>query len=281
MRLNRALMLCLLLISVIPAALVNAQPAAGAQASPAAQVTGTVISSTRTTLVVRTATGDYRLFELNSSTTRPAQIPVGATVTVSSQMPDASGVAIATLVRVAAQPPPEAKPAPGQARPSPDEPVPAEVRQLERSIQRQTARYRAGVRAGVALDPELIMLGGQVLLGPFFNENVWARPNIELGFGEVTDMIALNFEAIYRVPVTQRSGRWAFFFGAGPSMNFVKLGFATEGEDPDEEFSFDDFELDVGLNLLAGVQSRGGMFLELKATAYADPAMRFIVGYSF
>ena len=41
-------------------------------------------------------------------------------------------------------------------------------------------------------------------VGPFFNENVWARPNIELGFGEVTTLVAINFEGIYRIPVTQR-----------------------------------------------------------------------------
>jgi hypothetical protein len=270
MRLTSAFLLCLLLATVAP---VDAQPAAGSQTT-----TGIVISSTRTTLVLRTDKGDYRLFELNSSTTRPDQIPVGATVSISAPAPDASGVAVATQVRVTA--PPAPKPPAGAPAPQ-DEPVPPAVRQLEQSIQRQTARYRLGVRAGVALDPELVMIGAQGLIGPFFNENVWARPNLELGFGEVTDMIALNFEAVYRVPVTERGGRWAMFFGAGPAMNFVKLGFDREGEDTDDDFSFDDFDLEMGLNLLAGVQSRGGMFLELKATAYALPSMRFIVGYSF
>jgi hypothetical protein len=268
MRLTGIFLLCLVLVDVTSAA---AQPAAGAQTTM-----GTVISSTRTTLVLRTDTGDYRLFELNPNTTRPAQIPVGATASVTAPAPDSTGVAVATQVRVTA--PPAPKPAAGAPQ---DEPVPPGVRQLERSIQRQTSRYRLGVRAGAALDPELVMIGVQGLIGPFFNENVWARPNLELGFGEVTDMIALNFEAVYRVPVTERGGRWSMFFGAGPAMNFVKLGFDREGEDADDDFSFDDFDLEMGLNLLAGVQSRGGMFLELKATAYAQPSLRFVVGTTF
>ncbi len=125
------------------------------------------------------------------------------------------------------------------------------------------------------------MLGAQGLFGPFFNENVLARPNLELGFGEVTDLIGMNFDAMYRLPITQRSGRWSMFLGAGPSLNFVKLGFSGDNVDQDEDFSFDDFDLDVGLNIFAGFQSRQGMFLELKSTVYAAPGMRFVVGYSF
>ena len=133
----------------------------------------------------------------------------------------------------------------------------------------------------MALDPELVMLGAQGMFGPFVSDHFWARPNLEVGFGEVTDLIGLNFDGLYRVPVTAREGKWSMFFGAGPSMNFVKLGFSPENPNPDEDFSFDDFKLDMGLNILAGVQSREGLFLELKSTVYAQPGMRFVLGYSF
>jgi len=221
------------------------------------------------------------LFELNPDTTRPEALPAGATVNVSAP-PLVAGetVPVATMVRVTAQPVQGLQPKPeAQA-----EPVPQTVRNLEQSIQQQTARFRLGVRAGAALDPELIMLGVQSSIGPFFNENVWARPNLEFGFGEVTDLIGLNFDGVYRVPVTNRSSRWSFFFGGGPVINFVKLGFSREGEvdteDPqtDEDFSFDEFDLDAGLNILAGLQSRGGLFVELKTTVYANPGMRLVVG---
>jgi hypothetical protein len=133
------------------------------------------------------------------------------------------------------------------------------VRQLEQSIKRQTSRFRLGIRGGAALDPELIMIGAQSLIGPFFSNAIWARPNVEFGFGEVTDLIGFNFEGIYRVPVTERNSRWGFFFGGGPAFNFVKLGFTQEGVvEQDEDFSFDDFDLDVGLNIVAGFSRVAG-----------------------
>ena len=272
MRMISALLLCLLAVSVVP---VSAQTAGAAPAVSQVTTNGAVVSSTRTTLVVRTDAGDYKLFELNALTTRPAQIPVGATVSVSSSAADTADAPVAALVRVTAQPQQALQPKPA------DEPVPAQVKQLENSIKRQTARYRLGVRSGMALDPELVMIGAQGLLGPFFSDNVWARPNLELGFGEITDLIALNLEGVFRMPVTERGGRWSMFFGAGPAINFVKLGFAREGETVEEDIEYDEFDMQVGLNLLAGVQSRGGLFLELKSTVYAEPGMRFVFGYSF
>jgi hypothetical protein len=274
-RLTSALLLSLLAIGVPPAA---AQSTTAAQGASAAEnsATGTVVSSTRTTLVIRTDPGEYKLYELNSDTTRPAALPPGATVNVASMpLVDGASVPVASMVRVTAQPVQGLQPKPA----TPDEPVPQSVRNLESSIQRQTGRYRVGVRAGAALDPELIVLGAQAQIGPFFNENVWARPNLEFGFGEVTDLIGLNFDGIYRVPVTNRNSRWNFFFGGGPVLNFVKLGFErTDIATPNESVEFDDFDLDFGLNILAGVQSRGGMFMELKTTVYADPGMRFVIG---
>jgi hypothetical protein len=284
MRLTCAILLTVCAANALPAL---AQTPTGAQTNPTVKdnTIGTVVSSTRTTLVVLSEPDQYRLFELNEETTRPAKVPPGASVNVVSTGRDASGVSVATLVRVTSAPAPGSKDttgAPAPAAAAEPEAVPQSVRQLEQSIKRQTSRFRLGIRGGGALDPELIMVGAQSLIGPFFSNAIWARPNVEFGFGEVTDLIGLNFEGIYRVPVTERNGRWGFFFGGGPAFNFVKLGFTREGVvEDDEDFSFDDFDLDVGLNIVAGVQSRGGMFYELKTTVYANPGMRFLVGTSF
>ena len=260
---------------------------------------GTVISATRTTLVVRATSGEYELFVLDANTTRPALIPQRATVSVAAQRPVPDQAAVATQVRVTAMP---ASPAPGtppDAAQVPDEPVPASVRRLESDIQRQTRRFRIGARGGMALDPEVVMLGAHTQLGPFFHENVWARPSIEFGFGELTTLIAVNFEAAYRLPVTQESARWGLFVGAGPGLNFSKRTFNTDGGDLDNidvdtedqadgggdvepsRFSFSDLDLDVGLNFFIGMQSRAGMFMELRATAYSTPHIRFALGYNF
>ena len=183
----------------------------------------------------------------------------------------------ATEVHVLSMPPAETTPPPGAA---PEEPVPAPVLKMEQSIKRQVKRFRIGVRAGASLDPETILFGVHTQIGPIFGENFWARPNVEFGFGEVTSLIAFNFEGVYRLPVRPESGRWAPFVGFGPSVVLSKRSFSTpEGER--EPFDFSDFVVDAGLNFLVGIQSRGGMFMELKGSAYAVPHIRFMVGFNF
>jgi hypothetical protein len=117
-------------------------------------------------------------------------------------------------------------------------------------------------------------------LGPFFHRDVFLRPNVEFGIGEVTTMAALNFEAVYRLPITARQSRWSVYIGAGPGFNFIDRNF-EEAEFGNREIDFDDFDFEGSLNLLAGVEFRNGMFLELKSTAYSRPQTRLIVGYSF
>ena len=276
----------MLMIVCTPQVFAQSSQQVGSAVAGVVLAEGAVVSATRNTLVIRDAEGAFKLFVLDEDTTRPASIPQRASVTVQARAGEGDSAPVASVVKVTAMPTPAAAAAtPDQgARPvqTPDDPVPTSIRRTERDIERQARRYRLGVRAGGGLDPELITFGFHGQVGPFFNSNFWARPNLELGFGEVTDLIALNFEGIYRVPVTSRTSRWSFFMGAGPAVNFTKRGFTNEDvDDPDDNINFDEFEMDLGLNVLAGVQSRDGMFVELKATAYGTPHMRFLVGYNF
>ena len=160
------------------------------------------------------------------------------------------------------------------------EPIPPEVRRAERDIERQVRRFRVGVRAGVGLDPEVITAGVHAKLGPFFNRNTFFRPNAEFAFGEVTTLVALNFEAVYRLPITPRQSRWSVYVGGGPGLNFIDRDF----EEPLSEgrsISFNDFDFDPGFNILTGVEFRSGLFLELKSTAWAVPHTRLLIGYNF
>ena len=139
-----------------------------------------------------------------------------------------------------------------------------------------------GVRAGVALDPELILLGVHAQVGPFFNPDVFLRPNVEFAFGEVTALFALNMEAIYRLPVSSRQGRWSAYVGGGPGFSFLHQNFErTNGEG--DKIDFGDFHSNVGLNILGGLRYRNGMFMELKTSVYSRPAptLRLIIGYNF
>ncbi len=144
------------------------------------------------------------------------------------------------------------------------------------------ARATFGVNGGVGLDPELIYLGAQGQFGPIFR-NLWFRPNFEYGFGELTDRVALNLEAVYFLPVIARGTRtgredvWSIYLGGGPAFQLSHRNF----EEQNVNIDFGDWDYDTGLNIVMGVIKRRGLFTELKAGVYGSPSLRVIVGYNF
>ncbi|HEY8550644.1 MAG TPA: hypothetical protein VIL35_11865 [Vicinamibacterales bacterium] len=256
------------------------QPAIAAQppdqqtaAAEQQEAVGTVVSTTRSTLVVRTDDGQFRLFVLEPDTQRTGTLAAGATVRVTFT-PDETGEAPAASA-VAVTAPPRAQTTAGR----PEDPIPPRVRQLERQIERTARRYRAGVRGGVGLDPELVTVGAHATLGPLFTNRLYARPNVEFAYGELTTLFAVNLEAIYRLTPRLSRTRWSPYVGGGPALGFTHRGF--EGTDDGRSFDFDDLSFNGGLNLIGGVEKASGAFMELKATIYADPTFRFLVGYTF
>ena len=280
---SRLLTGCVLILLATNALVAHAQ---SSQSSPKiSALEGTVVSTARATIVVKTSDGVYQLFVLDRDTVRPQTIPAQAQVKVSFEpSTDPSTPPVAQSVQITAAPQPKVAALTGEvpaAAPAPveEEPVPASVRQLERAIQRQTRKYRLGVRAASALDPELFMFGAHTQLGPFFSENVWARPNLEIGFGELTTLLAFNFEGMYRLPVTSRASRWNMYAGGGPALNWSHRNLVEETDRG--KIDFGDMDLDVGFNFLLGIQAREGLFLELKSSAYSIPTIRFEIGYNF
>jgi hypothetical protein len=111
---------------------------------------------------------------------------------------------------------------------------------------------------------------------------VFLRPSVEFAYGEVTALFALNLEAIYRLPISSRHGRWSAYVGLGPGFNFVHQNF-ERSTGQGSRIDFGEFQSDTGLNILGGLRYRGGMFAELKTSIYSDPAptLRLIIGYNF
>jgi hypothetical protein len=240
-------------------------------------IEGTVVSSTRDTLVVKTEDNQFQLFTFDRDTAKPRSLPAGARVRVVSTPGEEAGVRLARNVTILEAAPSAQCTAPAQAQP-----IPPEVRGLERDIKRQARRWRLGVRAGAALDPELILFGVHSQLGPIFHRDVFFRPNAEFAFGEVTDLIALNLEGIYRLPISSRHGSWSAYLGAGPGFTFLHQNFERrQGEGRDIDFG--NFDFDTGFNILTGVQFRRGTFFEVKSSVYSRPApsLRLIFGYNF
>ena len=247
------------------------QPASTVQARNTQTISGTVVSASRTTLLVRTEDGRHALFVFDDNAARPDGVSEGRRVRVISRPgPDDTRVATDVVLLTGGA---EAE---GESAP----PVPSEVRRIESQIERQARRWRAGVRVGAGLDPEIITAGVHAKVGPFFHRDVWFRPNVEFGIGEVTTLAALNFEAVYRLPINERSSRWTAYVGAGPGLNFINRDFeeAAAGE---RDIDFSDFDFEGSLNILAGVENRNGLFLELKTAAFSRPTVRMLVGYSF
>lgn len=242
-------------------------------------IEGTVVSSSRETVVVRTGEGDYQLFVFDRYTTRPRSMASGTRVRVVSVPSDDAGMRLARNITTLEAAPTQqgGGTAGGQAAP-----IPPAVRDLEADIRREARRWRLGVRAGAALDPELFLFGVHSQMGPVFHRDVTFRPNAEFAFGEVTDLIALNLEAVYRLRGVTRRANWYPYVGAGPSFTFLHQNFERE-QGQGRDIDFGDFDFTSGFNLLTGVQFRRGTFFELKTSIYSQPAptLRLMIGYNF
>jgi len=117
---------------------------------------------------------------------------------------------------------------------------------VEREIERQARRWQLGARIGAGLDPELFMLGVHAGIGPIFSRDFSFRPNAEFVFGELTDMVALNLEGAYRLPISFRHGRWSAYVGAGPGLNLIHQGIGRR------DIDFGNFDYDTSLTVFSG-----------------------------
>lgn len=238
---------------------------------------GTVVSTSRQTLVVRTNDNDFQLFVFDQNTTKPRTIAAGTRVRVVSTPGEQEGSRLAnTITTLESSPDTQTGSAQPQAKP-----LPPAVRDLEEDIKREARRWHLGLRAGAALDPELFMFGVHSQLGPIFNRNLLFRPNAEFAFGEVTDLIALNLEAVYRLPVSSRGRNFSAYIGAGPGFTFLHQNFERQ-QGQGRNIDFGNFDYESGFNILAGIQRRH-TFYELKTSLWARPAptLRLILGYTF
>ena len=234
-------------------------------------VEGTVVSVSRDTLVVRTDDNEFHLFTYAPGAVRPKSLAPGTRARVTAGPADENGTRAASNVAVLS--------AAGRTdKGAQAAPVPEKISKIESDIKRESRRWRMGVEAGLAFNPELFLFGIQSQMGPIFHPRVLFRPNAEFAFGEVTDLVALNLEAIYRFSAAERRGNWTPFLGAGPALIFIHQSFQSG-----RQISFGNFDYETGFNVLVGMQSRRGIFAELKTSLYSGPApkLRLIVGYNF
>ncbi len=131
------------------------------------------------------------------------------------------------------------------------------------------AQGGAGARVGLSIDPDQFYFGGHLERGPIV-ENLWFRPNLEIGIGDDITLIGLNIEFAYWIPLQQ--SLWKLYFGAGPAINiFVDNDGPGRGNKG----------VEAGFNLLLGLAHDDGFFTELKVGALDSPELKFGVGYSW
>jgi hypothetical protein len=233
---------------------------------------GTAESVGHQTMLVRTEDNQPHLFIFDNPTVRPKGLTAGTRVRIISNPTDEAGVRRAIRVTIL-----DAAATPQSGIAQDTAPPPKELTSVQRDIERTARRWGLGARIGAGLDPEVFLIGVHAGIGPIFSRDFYFRPNVEFAFGELTDMVALNLEGVYRLPITFREGRWSAYVGAGPGLNFVHQGVDTS------DTSFSNFNYETGFNMFTGIRFRGGTFGEVKTSLWAGgvPTLRFILGYTF
>lgn len=124
-----------------------------------------------------------------------------------------------------------------------------------------------GIRGGISIDPDQFYFGGHVETAPLV-DRLHFRPNVEIGFGDDLTLIGANMEFVYKFSTGRDVNLYA---GAGPALNIFM--FDGGGDN--------DTETEAGFNVLAGIETRRGLFFEFKLGMIDSPELKFGVGYTW
>ena len=115
----------------------------------------------------------------------------------------------------------------------------------------------------------------------------------ELGFGELTTLLGINFDLLYTFTGVGGNNPWMPYVGAGPTFGLSHRGFETENLDnidlpPDvnvnndfDRFDFGDTDFNGGMNFIVGMRRESGAFFEMKGTAWGVSSIRLLAGFNF
>jgi hypothetical protein len=126
-----------------------------------------------------------------------------------------------------------------------------------------------GIRGGLSVNPDQIFFGAHINAGQFARR-VRFQPSFEIGFGNDLVVGSINLDALY----TFRAKGWQPYLGGG-------LGVAVA--DSDRRGRGDDFNVEAGLNLVAGFEygTHRLLILELRAGIGDIPELKVTAGLGF
>lgn len=129
-----------------------------------------------------------------------------------------------------------------------------------------------GPRVGLSLNPDQFHFGAHMDFGNFAR-HVRFQPNVELGLGDHTKLIAVNAEAAYRF--SSAWDVWTPYLGGGVGANIKSVDFAGHTTS----------HTDLGVNALGGVEkglaNGDRFFIEGKFSLNDSPDAKITVGWTF
>jgi hypothetical protein len=131
-----------------------------------------------------------------------------------------------------------------------------------------------GPRVGLSIDPDQLVLGGQLVIGEIAPD-VTFNPNIELGFGDNATVIALNLDGQYHFRI--QNSPWRPYVGFGIGINFIEVDLPS----PFNNVS----NTEVGANLIVGAgvptRSNNRFFTEARFGLGDIPDLKLMAGWQF
>ncbi|HEY9423125.1 MAG TPA: hypothetical protein VIW92_17055 [Thermoanaerobaculia bacterium] len=130
-----------------------------------------------------------------------------------------------------------------------------------------------GLRAGIADDPDQVVLGAQFNFGEFI-PRLRFQPNVEVGFGDDANILSLALPVHYRYAASRSL---TLYGGGGLALGLVDVDDDRSGDDDGSEF-------DISPMLAGGLEwpmGRNRLSLELNVAGGDFPAAKLVVGWMF
>ncbi len=131
-----------------------------------------------------------------------------------------------------------------------------------------------GPRVGLSLDPDQLVVGGQMMFGEIAPD-VTFNPSLEFGFGDHQTVIAINLDGQYHFRI--EGSPWRPYAGFGLGINFIEV---------DAPAGFENVsDTNVGANLVVGAgvptRSNNRFFTEARFGLGDIPSLKLIAGWVF